>query len=250
MKAGNMSRRADLARSIRLFRAFRSEQSDGDGYYTTLAADTATLLRQYTDLADRLVLDVGGGPGYFATEFRRHGARCVCVDVDAGELAGQGAPGGGLLGSALDLPLQDSTVDVCFSSNVLEHVPEPWRMASEMVRVTRPGGLVFLAYTNWLSPWGGHETSPWHYLGGHRAAQKYQEKYGKPPKNHYGLSLYPVSVADGLRWAARERQVELVDAFPRYLPWWYRPMLKVPIVREFATWNLVLVLRKRPPRRP
>ncbi|WP_240197123.1 class I SAM-dependent methyltransferase [Nonomuraea lactucae] len=241
-----MPMRADLARSIRLFRAFRTEQDDGQGYYTALAADTAALLRRYTDLRDSLVLDVGGGPGFFASEFRRHGARCVCVDVDAGELAGQGAPSGGVLGSALDLPVRTSSVDVCFSSNVLEHVPRPWRMASEMVRVTRPGGLVFLAYTNWLSPWGGHETSPWHYLGGDLAARKYEERHGKPPKNHYGQSLYPVSVAHGLRWAKGEGRAELLDAFPRYLPRWYRPMLKVPIVREFATWNLVLVLRKRP----
>ncbi|MEU7894040.1 class I SAM-dependent methyltransferase [Nonomuraea sp. NPDC049152] len=235
-----MPMRADLARSIRLFRAFRSEQADQRAYYTTLATDTAAQLGEHVDLDGKVVLDVGGGPGYFATEFRRHGARCVCVDVNAGELAG-----GGLLGSALELPFLDDGVDVCFSSNVLEHVPEPWRMASEMVRVTKPGGLIFLAYTNWLSPWGGHETSPWHYLGGERAARKYHDKNGKPPKNRYGQSLYPVSVAAGLRWARTNPEVELVDALPRYLPWWYRPMLKIPIVREFATWNLVLVLRKR-----
>jgi SAM-dependent methyltransferase len=236
--------RADLARSIRLFRSFQSEQSDGQGYYTTLAADTAAQVARYVDLSGRIVLDVGGGPGFFATEFRRHGARCVCVDVDAGELTGQGAPGG-LLGSAMDLPLREGGVDVCFSSNVLEHVRQPWRMAAEMVRVTRPGGLVFLAYTNWLSPWGGHETSPWHYLGGERAARKYHDKYGKPPKNRYGRSLFPVSVGHGLRWARLRQDVDVVDAFPRYLPWWCRPVLQVPILREFATWNLVLVLKKR-----
>lgn len=240
MKAGDFRKRADLARSIRLFRAFRTEQHDRDGYYTTLASDTSAQLRQYADLQDKIVLDVGGGPGFFAREFARHGARCVCVDVDAGDLR----EGGGILGSAMDLPLGDGSVDVCFSSNVLEHVPEPWRMASEMVRVTRPGGLIFLAYTNWLSPWGGHETSPWHYLGGAYAARKYREKHGKPPKNRFRHSLYPVSVAQGLRWARARRDVELVDAFPRYLPWWYRPMLKVPIVREFATWNLILVLKR------
>lgn len=236
--------RADLARSVRLFRAFRSEQADQQSYYTTLATDTTAQLTTYTDLDGRTVVDVGGGPGFFAHEFRRHGARCVCVDVDAGELAGQGAPSGGILGSALDLPLADASVDVCFSSNVLEHVPDPWRMAAEMVRVTRPGGVIFLAYTNWLSPWGGHETSPWHYLGGERAVLKYREKHGKDPKNRYNSSLFPVSVAAGLRWARTQPDVELVTALPRYLPWWWRPILRIPVLREFATWNLVLVLRK------
>ena len=31
--------------------------------------------------------------------------------------------------------------------------------------VSRGRGVVFLSWTTWLSPWGGHETSPWHYLG-------------------------------------------------------------------------------------
>ena len=39
-----------------------------------------------------------------------------------------------------------------------------------------------------------------------------------------------------------ETFVRLVDAFPRYLPTWSRPLLSVPGVREVATWNLVLVL--------
>ncbi len=34
---------------------------------------------------------------------------------------------------------------------------EPWRLAREMLRVTRPGGLAVLSYTVWLGPFGGHE---------------------------------------------------------------------------------------------
>src|SRR5690606_39471967 len=62
--------------------------------------------------------------------------------------------------------------DVCYSSNVLEHVPDPWRMAEEMLRVTRPDGVVFLSYTVWFGPWGGHETAPWHFLGGRHARDR------------------------------------------------------------------------------
>jgi len=118
--------------------------------------------------------------------------------------------------------------------------PSAARCAS---RVTRPGGIVFVAFTNWLSPWGGHETSPWHYLGGERAARRYQRRHGKPPKNRYGRSLYPVSVADALDWARAAPEVVLVDAVPRYLPDWTRPLLRVPVMREFLTWNLLLVLQ-------
>ncbi len=117
-------------------------------------------------------------------------------------------------------------------------------MLAEMVRVTRPGGIVFVTFTNWLSPYGGHETSPWHYLGGDRAVARYQRKHGQMPKNRFGDSLYPVSVADVLGWARSAHGVVVVDAVPRYLPGWTRPVLRVPVLREFLTWNLLLVLRR------
>ena len=237
--------RADMARSARLLRAFRTEQATPDAYYAGLGRDTACQLSQYLDLAGQVVADVGGGPGYFAREFRAASARVVCLDTDRGELAGLGRPEpGSVIGSAVRLPLASGAVDVCFSSNVLEHVAD-WRaMLAEMVRVTRPGGIIFVAFTNWLSPWGGHETSPWHYLGGERAARRYQRRHGRPPKNRYGASLYPVSVAAALAWARSAQGAVLVDARPRYLPGWTRPWLRIPVLREFLTWNLLLVLRR------
>jgi len=238
--------RADIARSVRLLRAFRDEQHDAVGYYSRLADDTVRQLGQYTQLRGRVVLDVGGGPGFFVRALHAAGARAFCVDADAGELAGQGSPEpGSVLGSALDLPVGSGKVDVSFSSNVLEHVPDPQLMIAEMVRVTRPGGVIFCAFTNWLSPWGGHETSPWHYLGGARAARRYERRHGRPPKNLYGRGLYPVSVAWALRWARSRRDAELIDAVPRYLPGWTRPLLRLPGAREVLTWNLLVVLRRR-----
>ncbi|GAA0965622.1 class I SAM-dependent methyltransferase [Acrocarpospora macrocephala] len=239
--------RADLARSVRLFAAFRKEQSDPEFFYGLLARDTVAQLSAFVPLDGQLVVDVGGGAGYFAEALRGAGARIVCVDVDAGEMTARNGvmPAGSVLGSALRLPLRSGTVDVCFSSNVLEHVPDPYLMAGEMVRVTRPGGLVYLSFTNWLSPWGGHETSPWHYLGGHRAARRYQRRHGRPPKNVYGESMFGVSIASAIRWTRRQTQADVVAVLPRYLPSWAWWVTRVPGVREFVTWNLVLVLRRR-----
>jgi hypothetical protein len=36
-----------------------------------------------------------------------------------------------------------------------------------------------------------------------------------------------------------------VAALPRYYPDWMRWLIEVPAVRELATWNLLLVLRRR-----
>jgi hypothetical protein len=136
------------------------------------------------------------------------------------------------------------------SSNVLEHVPDPEAMAAEMLRVVRPGGIVWLSWTTWLSPWGGHETSPWHYLGGRRAADRYADRHGHRPKNDYGRTLFPVSVARMTRWAARQPRAQVLRVLPRYHPRWARWVAAVPGVREVACWNVVIVLRRRRPLRP
>jgi SAM-dependent methyltransferase len=248
------ARRATLARSVRLLSEFRFEQDDPARFYTALAVDTATMVDDLWrasaggPTAGCTVLDVGGGPGYFADAFAARGMRYVGVEPDPDEM--HAAPrtvrgtGAFVRASGLALPFADASVDICLSSNVAEHVPRPWQLGAEMLRVTRPGGLVILSYTVWLGPFGGHETGLSHYLGGERAAARYTRKHGHPPKNNYGSSLFAVSVADGLRWAASTGA--LVAAFPRYHPRWAWPITKVPVLREFLVSNLVLVLAGPP----
>lgn len=246
--AASAAFRADVARSLALFRAFGVEQTDPHHFYTLLAGDSVAQVASYEPLDGRLVLDVGGGPGYFADAFRAAGARYLGLDADAGEMALHGRtpePGTTIQGSGLDLPVRTGSIDICFSSNVLEHVPDPERMGDEMIRVTRPGGLVFLSFNNWLAPNGGHETAPWHYLGGDRARARYERAHGQPPKNYYGRTLFRTSVGPTLRWARRHPDAALVEAVPRYHPRWARSVVHLPGVREVATWNLLLTLRRR-----
>lgn len=229
-----------------LLRAFRYEQPDPPRFYRALARDSALHLGRYADLRGKLLLDVGGGPGYFAEAFEAAGATYVSVDSDVGEMSGLGTiRPGSVVGSGMRLPFADGAVDVCYSSNVLEHVPRPWQMAQEMVRVTRPGGIVFLSYTVWYGPWGGHETAPWHFLGGARARARYLRRHGHEPKNRFGESLFPVTVRQGLEWAHRQTGADLLEVAPRYNPGWSWWTLDVPGLRELLTWNLVIVLRRR-----
>jgi SAM-dependent methyltransferase len=145
--------------------------------------------------------------------------------------------------SGMALPFADDSVDICLSSNVAEHVPRPWQLGGEMLRVTKPGGLAVLSYTVWLGPFGGHEMGLTHYLGGARAAARYARKHGHRAKNDYGSSLFAVSAADGLNWAASTGAA--VAAFPRYHPRWGWWPTSVPVLREFLVSNLVLVLQPR-----
>ena len=229
-----------------LFAAFRVEQTDPELFYSALAHDAVAQIEGFAALEGASVLDVGAGPGWFRRAFSDAGARYLGLDTDAGEMNAAALPqDSSVLGDAQALPIRTGSVDVVFSSNVLEHVPRPEAMAEEMVRVARPGGLVFLSYTLWLSPWGGHETSPWHFLGGAKAAQRYTRTHAHPPKNLYGESLFPLSAGRMLRWARGRDDVVVLAAIPRYHPWWSQWVMKVPGVREVASWNLLLVLRRR-----
>lgn len=245
-----LAHRASLSRAVRLLAEFRFEQSDPARFYGALARDTADMVADLwlgatgAGLRGRTVLDVGGGPGYFADAFAARGAHYIGVEPDPAEMhaaprtAGRG--GTFVRASGLALPFADACVDVCLSSNVAEHVPRPWQLGNEMLRVTRPGGLAVLSYTVWLGPFGGHETGLAHYLGGARAAARYTRRHGRPPKNNYGLSLFAVSAADGLAWA--QSTGALVAAFPRYHPRWAWRVTSLPVLREFLVSNLVLVL--------
>ena len=229
-----------------LLRAFAVEQTEPDVFYGLLARDSARMVEDFTDLPGRTVLDVGAGPPQFAAAFADRGAFYLGLDADPHEVRSVALPGTAALVAAGErLPVRSRSVDVTFSSNVLEHVRDAPAFADELVRVTRPGGYVFLSYTNWLSPWGGHETSPYHYLGGRRAIDRYTRHYGRPPKHQVGTNLFRVSVADGLRWARHQPDAQRLDARPRYYPAWTRGLVRVPGLREVATWNLLLVLRRR-----
>lgn len=232
---------------MRLFRDFLVEQTDPDRFYGALAADSAAQVSRHHELRDARLLDVGGGPGFFADAFAARGATYVAVDADAGEMRLHGrAPGPRTVqASGTALPFADAVFDVAYSSNVLEHVPEPWAMADEMVRVVRPGGTVVISYTLWFGPWGGHETAPWHLLGGHRAARRYARTTGHPPKNVFGESLFPITAGAGMHWARACPDADLLSAQPRYLPAMMSWVAGVPLLREVVTWNLMLVLRRR-----
>jgi SAM-dependent methyltransferase len=232
-----------LARSLRLFRDFLHEQDDPERFYGSLAADSVAMVSDYTTLTGRTVLDVGAGPLHFAAAFEAAGARYIGCDIEAGDLLAQ--PGASAVVCSADrLAFASGTVDVAFSSNVLEHVSDPDAVCREMVRVLRPGGIAVVSFTNWLSPWGGHETSPWHWLGGEYAVRRYRRRTGVDPKNRVGETLFKLSVSDMLALAPRVEGAELIDARPRYWPGWGRGLLRVPGVREVLTWNLWLVLRR------
>ena len=94
------------------------------------------------------VLDLGCGAGRFVAALRDHGADPVGVELaDAAlERARRNVPGADLraLGADGEIPLEDSSVDLVWCSEVLEHVPDTAGLLSEARRVLRTGGRLLV----------------------------------------------------------------------------------------------------------
>jgi len=100
-------------------------------------------------------LDIGCGQGWYVGRMRALGFDVSGIDYSAGQvtLAGQnlGDPSIVQVGSALAIPAADSSLDFAYSINVLHHLPSvaAQREAfAEIMRVLRPGGVLFLHEIN------------------------------------------------------------------------------------------------------
>ncbi|MGH9085641.1 MAG: glycosyltransferase [Acidimicrobiales bacterium] len=233
----------DVKDKIELFQLFTAERADPEPFYRRLAARSIAELPYQVE--GRLILDLGAGPGHFAAALRDAGAAVIALDKDASDSsAGADRSLASVCGDGTRLPLSDASIDGIFCSNMLEHTPEPGAVLHEMARVVRPGGWAWVSWTNWYSPWGGHDITPFQYLGPTWGARAHRRLFGEPRKNAPGDGLWPTHIGHVLRQVAAEPMFEVRDVFPRYYPS-QRWITRVPGLREVLTWNCVLLLHRR-----
>ena len=111
--------------------------------------DTAFSTQQ---LAHSKMVDVGAGIGQISSVGERHGAALVPMDI-APRLVRrlhERFPAA-MVASATDLPFATGSVDFVVSSECIEHTRDPRKAVREMLRVLRPGGVLFLTTPN--LPW-------------------------------------------------------------------------------------------------
>jgi SAM-dependent methyltransferase len=235
-----------LARVRQLWTLFRREQTDPEPFYTVLAREAvADLERRHGPLRGQVVADLGCGPGFYTRALRAAGADVLPVDNDEEELRLAGAPPeGAIVADAGALPLADGSVDGVFASNLLEHTPDTAAVLAEIERVLRPGGWAYVSWTNWYSPWGGHDMTPYQFLGPRLGPRLYERRHGPPRKNPYGAGLWAVHVGPTLRLVRARPGLEVERVEPRYWPR-LAFITAVPGLREVATWNCVIRLRRR-----
>lgn len=226
--------------------AHHLKHKDDPEFYRLQARDAIRWIRQAGVPIGRGLeaLDLGCGHGVFGAELAREGCRVSFADETnllLPELAG--APFRQVNLDRDDLsPLGGYDLVIC--SNVFEHLSRPDRFLGAAHQLLKPAGKLYLSWTNWLSPWGGHDFSPLHYLGP-RTGQWLYDKLLKKHRNHtiYG-NLFPTYIGRVLRALSRSPTLRVERAAPRYYTE-FAFLIRIPLAREFLAWNCALLLGRR-----
>lgn len=189
-------------------------------------------------------LDLGCGHGIIGAELRKRGCETIFADQENllwPEL--RGSPF-----RQVDLDRDDllavGEYDLVVCSNVFEHLAKPDQFLGSAHKLLTPTGKLYLSWTNWLSPWGGHEFSPFHYLGPRRGHLIYDKLTKRERKHTPFENLYPTYIGRVLKRIRQSPNLKIVRAAPRYYTE-FSPLVRIPILREFLTWNCALLIGRR-----
>jgi 2-polyprenyl-3-methyl-5-hydroxy-6-metoxy-1,4-benzoquinol methylase len=229
-------------------------------YFQAVQAQLVTghLSAHGVHLAGQRLLDLGSGLAGYSQIFAAQGAQVISVDLLKTKLP----PTHGLSqvqGDALAVPLAGAAFDVVFCASLIEHVADPLRLVQEIERLLKPGGVAYVSFPPYYSIKGGHEYSPFHYLGQKAALRIVRHKQGMPAwvdqlyhatdqvtsfSNLYrGWGLYIMTIGK-FRRLLRQTGFILMDISTRYLP---ASFIRWPVVGEFLTWHAQFLLKKPSP---
>ena len=226
--------------------AHHSKHKDDAVFYQMQAADAIRWIAESGIQFDNKtkVLDLGCGHGIFGAELVKKNCQVTFSDewssllpelshcnfikfnIDGEDVAKLG------------------TYDLVVCSNVYEHLSKPKEFIASAHKMLAPGGCLYLSWTNWLSPWGGHEFSPFHYLGKGRGHLIFDRVTGRKRKHTPFQNLFPTYIGTTLEMIAANKELQVMKVAPRY----YTELgflMHIPIAREFLAWNCAMLIGRK-----
>jgi ubiquinone/menaquinone biosynthesis C-methylase UbiE len=157
-----------------------------------------SFLGRYQPSSRPRILDVGCGTGGMLSGYAEFGPS---VGIDSAPEAAHFCNRRGLnmiLGSGMQIPMADASVDVVSALDVIEHVDDDRAILREMWRVCTPGGLLLLTVPAFQFLWSSHDDLNHHKRRYIRSdlAQRLRETGFRPLKHsYYNSLLMPAAVA-------------------------------------------------------
>lgn len=192
--------------------------------------------QRYVDVDQHTVLDLACGYGEFINNIRAARKLAVDLNPDSPSVLAKDVSFFAVAADRLD-PIADASVDVVFTSNFFEHLPDKsvlQNVLTEIHRVLKPGGTLIAMGPNIRYLPGAY----WDFIDHH-------------------LPLSERSLAEALL-LAELRPVEMIDRFLPYTtqsrlpkaPWLVRAYLALPLAWRFLGKQFLVVARKNPEQRP
>lgn len=188
-------------------------------------------------------LDVGCGQGMYVAELRRRGFDVSGIDASEGQIrfAARKLGGDGIVrvGSAFEIPAPDASFDFAYTINVLHHlssVDEQRRAFAEVMRVLKPGGLLFV-----------------HEINTRNVLFRFYMGYVFPSLNciDEGIERWLLPHRMDVYTDARTVDVRYFTFLPEFVPGWLaRTLRPIEAMLERSSWRIysghyMCVLQKR-----
>ncbi len=110
------------------------------------------------------ILNVGAGTGFTSELLSKYGeVTSVEYENSCVEFVNANTSLHLTEGSILDLQFEDNTFDLVCAFDVVEHVEDDVKAASEMIRVAKKDGYVFISVPAFQSLWSKHDEINHHY---------------------------------------------------------------------------------------
>jgi SAM-dependent methyltransferase len=136
------------ARSRRLYSRIPFDHQPAADDPTAFERRLSPLARRLADVLPRTgaVLEAGCGPGHMTAWLRSHDVSVVALDqsVESLERLRARTDAAAVAADVTALPFRDQSFDAVLADGVVHHSRFPARAIAELVRVTAPGGLLFL----------------------------------------------------------------------------------------------------------
>lgn len=215
------------------------------------ASKIVAILKEHCDLKHSSLLDIGTGSGHIISDISTHCKKATSVDMFDERKIRKGYSFRKVGNEKLPFP--NNTFDVAISNHVLEHVPNQSLHLSEIHRVLKKGGILYLATPNrwwWKDP---HYQMPFITWLPHSLASLIFKLVKKKKWDIYSLSYWEIKRRTTPQFILHNKTLDVLQNPSRYnldTLTYLQPILRI-IPRPFL-WLLnpffptyILILRKR-----
>lgn len=204
------------------------------------------LMARGVDLSRLDVVELAAGAGGYSRTLRDNSKSFLATDLHRNPFFEEQAIPFMSFNAMEKFPLDEGSVDLIYSSSLIEHVAKPENLLRESKRVLRKDGLLYLSFPPFysLSLVGGHTFKPFHFLGERFALKSYNFLHGTDIKSYAtaweGYGLFPLKISD-VELMIRASGFDIVDIYTRMSP---VNTAKFPgIMKDLLTWHVCYLAR-------